>query len=217
MTMPIEPPAAKPPAAEPPRAERADAARNRARVLASAEALFRGRDPRAVTMDEVARAAGVGRATLYRRYPDVASIADALLGEHERDLQERMMRGDPPLGPGAPPGDRLAAFYATMVEHLEEYLHLVLAIDAGAARLTVGSYRFWRAHVRSLVVAAEATDDPDALADALLAPLAAELYRHQRAELELSPERIAAALGLLAHRTLDRRGQPTASEPTEPE
>ena len=92
----------------PPR-ERADAARNRVRVLAAAERLFAegGRD---VTMEQVAAAAGVGKGTLYRRYPDVASIAQALLDEHERTLQERLLHGPPPLGPGAPPADRLAAF-----------------------------------------------------------------------------------------------------------
>ena len=83
-----------------PRRERSDAARNRASVLAAADALFRARDPRTVTMEDVCRAAGVGRATLYRRFPDVRSIAVALLDRHERDLQERLLRGAPPLGPG---------------------------------------------------------------------------------------------------------------------
>jgi len=198
---------------EPPRAERADAARNRARVLAAAARLFRDGDPRAVTMDDVARAAGVGRATLYRRYPDVASIAEALLGEYERQLQERCLRGDPPLGPGpaagpAPsPSDRLAAFYAAMVELLEAHLPLVLGADAGATRLAIGSYRFWRAHVRALVVAAGGVDDPDALVDPLLAPLAAEVYQYQRERLGLSQERITAGLALLAHRTLGLSGE----------
>ena len=89
-----------------PRRERADAARNRERVLAAAEGLFRCCDPLSVTMEDVARAAGVGRATLYRRYPDVRSIAVALLDQHEYALQERLIRGDPPLGPGAAPGPR---------------------------------------------------------------------------------------------------------------
>jgi AcrR family transcriptional regulator len=193
---------------EPPRAERADAARNRARVLAAAATLFRAGDPRAVTMDDVAKAAGVGRATLYRRYPDIRSIAEALLDEHERQLQERLLRGDPPLGPGPgaasspSPAERLAAFYTAMLELLEAHLPLVLGVDAGAARLSIGSYRFWRAHVRSLVVAAGGTDDPDALVDPLLAPLAAEVYQYQREQLGLSPERISAGLTLFAHRVL---------------
>ncbi|WP_051580744.1 TetR/AcrR family transcriptional regulator [Pseudonocardia acaciae] len=183
-----------------PTTERADAARNRAKVLAAAAGLFRARDPRTVTMDDVARAAGVGRATLYRRYPDVGSIAEALLDEYERALQERLMSGAPPLGPGAPAAERLAAFYAAMVELLEAHLPLVLGADAGAARLSVGSYGFWRAHVRSLV--AGKADDPDALVDLLLAPLAAEVYQYQRERAGLSPERITAALGQLARRTL---------------
>lgn len=193
--------AVEPPRVGAPPAERADAARNRARVLAAAAELFRSReDPRAVTMDDIARAAGVGRATLYRRYPDVGSIAGALLGEDERELQEQLMRGAPPLGPGAPPAERLAAFYAAMVEHLDRHLPLVLAVDAGAARFAVGSYGFWRAHVRSLLVEAR-VPDPDASVDVLLAPLAAEVFRYQRAS-GVTAAQVADALGLLARRVL---------------
>ena len=59
-------------------AERADAARNRARILAAAADVFAARDPRTVTMEHIATAAGVGRGTLYRRYPNTAAIAVAL-------------------------------------------------------------------------------------------------------------------------------------------
>ena len=78
--------------AKPPR-ERADAARNRARVLAAAERLFTERGGREVTMERIAADAGVGKGTLYRRYPDVASIAQALLDEHERALQDGCSAG----------------------------------------------------------------------------------------------------------------------------
>ncbi|WP_232660703.1 TetR/AcrR family transcriptional regulator [Pseudonocardia sp. TRM90224] len=180
-----------------PQSERADAARNRARVLAAADELFRTSDPRAVTMDDVARSAGVGRATLYRRYPDVGSIAAALLDEHERIVQERLMGGAPPLGPGAPPAERLAAFYAAMVELLETHLPLMLGVDAGAGRLRVGAYEFWSAHVRSLLVAG-GVEEPDALVDVALAPLAPEVYQHQRHVRGLSPAEITTALARLA-------------------
>jgi AcrR family transcriptional regulator len=179
--------------------ERADAARNRARVLAAAERLFAGGKPGRVTMEDIAREAGVGRATLYRRYPDPASIAVALLDEHERALQAKLISGPPPLGPGAPPGDRLAAFYRAMIDLLGRHLHLVLGAETGGRRLATGAYGFWRAHVRVLLEAA-AVPDPAATVDIALAPLAPEIYRHQTERLGLPPDQIASALDWLAHR-----------------
>lgn len=195
--------------------ERADAARNRARVLEAAAGLFASRDPRTVTMDDVAKAAGVGRGTLYRRFPDVASIARDLLDEHERALQEDLLRGEPPLGPGAPPAERLAAFYAAMVELLDAHIALVLGAETGRLRFETGAYGFWRAHVRALAaehtaaVAATADAsasgdldvDVDVLADVLLAPLAPELFERLRADGRTTAE-ITATLTTLASQVL---------------
>lgn len=180
---------------------RADAARNRERVLAAAERLFATTGTGQVTMEEIARAAGVGRATLYRRYPSPAAVALALLDEHERRLQERIIRGEPPLGPGAPPAERLAAFYVAMVDLLERHLHLALGAETGSARFRTGAYGFWRLHVRTLL-AGSRLDEIDATVDVLLAPLAPELYQFQRHELGLSQVRITAALDAHARRLL---------------
>ncbi|MFI6582368.1 TetR/AcrR family transcriptional regulator [Embleya sp. NPDC050493] len=193
--------------AGPPR-ERADAARNRARVLAAAEALFAAGDPAEVTMEDIAKAAGIGRGTLYRRYPDRASIARALLDEHERALQHEILRGAPPLGPDEhDPAERLAAFYAAMVDLLERHVHLLLGAETGSARYRTGAYGFWSTHVR--VLAADRLD-PEVLADTLLAPLAPEVYRRQRDQ-GISPDRIKNALAALA------RGVLAGSEPKAPE
>lgn len=180
--------------------ERADAARNRARVLTAAAELFAARDPRIVTMDDVAKAAGVGRATVYRRYPDIWSIAVALLDEHERALQERLLRGEPPLGPGAPPVARLTAFYTAMVDLLDTHADLVLGTETGGARYQTGAYGFWSAHVRALLSDAGMAD-PDAMVDVLLAPVSAEVYLHQRAR-GVSQKDIAEALDRLARGVL---------------
>jgi AcrR family transcriptional regulator len=61
---------------------RADAERNRERILAAAQDLFseRGID---VTMEDVAKRAGVGAATLYRRFP---TRADLLAGAFEEKM-----------------------------------------------------------------------------------------------------------------------------------
>lgn len=188
------------PAVEAPR-ERVDAARNRAKILAAAQELFVNRDPRTVTMEDIARAAGVGRATLYRRYPDPASVALALLDEHERQLQSQLISGAPPLGPGGTPGERLAAFYGAMVELLERHLPLVLGAETGDARLHTGAYQFWRLHVGSLAEQA-GISNPDGLVDILLAPLAPDVYRIQRGERGLAKQDVIDALSLLAHSVL---------------
>lgn len=181
--------------------ERADARRNRLRVLEAAERLLTV-DPEGTTMEAVARAAGVGKATVYRRYPDKSAIAVALLDEHERRLQDRLLGDPPPLGPGAPPAERLAAFYAAYVEFLEAFGHLSRAIETSAQRLQTGAHQAWRLHVASLVRAARIDADPDVLAEQLLAPLAPELYAFERARLGRTPEEISRALGHLAHAAL---------------
>jgi AcrR family transcriptional regulator len=180
--------------------ERADAARNRQRVLSAAARLFAEARGGEITMEEIASAAGVGKGTLYRRYPSVAAIAVALLDEHERELQERLLRGPPPLGPGAPPAERLAAFYRAMVRLLERHGHLALAGETGMRRYETGAYRAWALHVGALLDEAGLARHR-ALVDALLAPLAPDVFAHQRAG-GLSTRRIADDLSLLARRAL---------------
>ncbi|MEV8532009.1 helix-turn-helix domain-containing protein [Streptomyces sp. NPDC051211] len=187
-----------------PRTRRIDAVRNREQILAAADQLFAERDPRTVTMDQIAKAAGVGRATLYRRFPDPRAVAAALLDEHERLLQERLTYGPPPLGPGAPAAERLAAFYTAAVELLERHLPLALGAGTGPARYTGDAYGDWRRHVRALLAEA-GVEDPDAWADIALSPLAPDAYQYQRHGRGLSPERIARALGALTHRLLSSR------------
>jgi AcrR family transcriptional regulator len=181
--------------------ERSDAARNRARVLAAAERLFATEGAANVTMEDIARAAKVGRATLYRRYPDRASIAAALLDQHEQTLQDQLIRGDPPLGPGAPPAERLAAFYDAMVDLLEVHGHLVLGSEVGRSRYATGAYDFWRTHVASLLRAAGQSDRAG-MVDVLLAPLAPDLYGYLREERGLSQRLIRRTLHGLADRML---------------
>ena len=59
---------------------RRDAERNRQRILVAAAQVFTERGF-AATLDDVARQAGVGVGTVYRRFPDKASLAGALFDE----------------------------------------------------------------------------------------------------------------------------------------
>src|SRR5215475_5630926 len=94
----------------PPRAERADAARNRRQLLATAHQMIAQQGADKLTMDALAERAGLGKGTVYRRFRTRAGIFQALLDDDERDLQQHVLTGPPPLGPGAPPLDRLIAY-----------------------------------------------------------------------------------------------------------
>ena len=64
----------------PDRPLRRDAERNRQRILEAAREAF-AEDGLAVTLDEIARRAGVGVGTIYRRFPDKEQLIDALFEE----------------------------------------------------------------------------------------------------------------------------------------
>ncbi len=187
------------PVAGRPRAERADAARNRERVLAAARRLFADRGVHGVTMSEVAREAGVAKGTVFHRFGDRAGLALALLDEHERALQERILRGPPPLGPGAPPRERLRAFLAALAELTVEHRELLLEVERGtpAGRYRTGAYRAWHQHTVLLLEQMGTEGDRALRAHLLLAPLSADLVT-SLAEEGVSPAELTTALDALA-------------------
>jgi AcrR family transcriptional regulator len=190
------------PGAEPPRRERADAARNRQRVLAAARRLFAEHGLRQVSMSDVAREAGVAKGTVFHRFGDRAGLAVALLDEHERELQERVLRGPPPLGPGAPARERLVAFLGALVDLTDEHRELLLEVDHSkpAGRYRTGAYRAWAQHTAVLLAELRPDDDIDLLADIILAPLSADLVEHVRGDRGRSRADLRAAVIAAAER-----------------
>ena len=170
--------------------ERADAARNRAKILEAARALFHEHGVEHVSMDDVARAACVGKGTLYRRFGDRATLAFALLDENERTLQDACIRGEPPLGPGAPAAARLCAFGDAMLDHLEAHYPLLGEAERGA-NFRMGPYAFRRTHLYVLMREANPGCDAEFAAEALLSLLSPVLFRHLR-EQGFDLERIKA-------------------------
>jgi AcrR family transcriptional regulator len=184
------------------RRERADAARNRERLLQAARELFDERGVERVTMEDVARRAGVAKGTVFHRFGDRTGLALALLDEHERAIQDRVLRGEPPLGPGAPALPRLLALIDALIDLLERHGDLLYAAETGKpeARFGTGAYEAWHRHVAVLLAELGVDGDPDVLAHTVLAPLGAELYRHLRGARGLSAEQVREALHTLVGR-----------------
>ncbi|WP_433211633.1 TetR/AcrR family transcriptional regulator [Microtetraspora malaysiensis] len=82
-----------------PRPLRADAARNFEKIVRAARQVYAERGPEA-QLDEIARRAGVGNATLYRHFPDKATLLRAALdqafSEQIAPAIEKAQRDDDP-------------------------------------------------------------------------------------------------------------------------
>src|SRR5690349_17282272 len=114
-------------------------------------------------MDAVARAAGVSKGTVFSRFGSRAGLAMALLDEAERELQEGLLRGPAPLGPGAPPAERLAAFLAAYVDLLAAHHALIRTSEhAGeeGQRFRNSAYGAWHQHVAILLRELGVADPP---------------------------------------------------------
>ncbi|WP_231443842.1 TetR/AcrR family transcriptional regulator [Brevibacterium zhoupengii] len=162
------------PIAAPEQPLRADAQRNRRRILDSATQLLADEGVAGLTMDELARRAQVGKGTLYRNFTDKAGIASALLDERVRDMHARMLQGPSPLGPGAPGSERLAAFAEAYIRHVSSNLDLVLLTEDSSprGRFDRVGYPFWRRHVEILIEEVRA-DDARLRAEAVMSVLSA--------------------------------------------
>lgn len=188
--------------------ERSDATRNRRAIVEAARALFEERGVTRVTMEQVARAAGVGKGTLYRRFPNKGFLCQALLDTPTRAFQEETMRllGKPDVGPL----EKLDLFLDRLVWFMEENLDLLYGGKeplCGADRISRyahPAFDWLRWTILGLLREAGRTGELDDsldleyIAAALLSPLDVDFFYYQRRVQELPVERISAGLRSLA-------------------
>jgi AcrR family transcriptional regulator len=180
--------------------ERADARRNRLRILEAAADLIGERGFDRVTIDDIAERADVAKGTVFHRFGNRAGLAVGLLDERERRLQDRLLTGAAPLGPGTGAEERLVAFFGALIDFTDENADLLIVSDHDepGSRYRTGAYAVWRLHVASLLEEMGAGRRASGLADTLLAPAAADLIRHRRRELKVPRRQIKSELELLA-------------------
>jgi polyketide synthase 12 len=135
-----------------PHAERADAVRNRRHLLATAREMLAEEGADTLTMDALAQRAGLGKGTVFRRFGTRAGIFQALLDDDERAFQEQVLAGPPPLGPGAPPLDRLIAYGRARIGFLTEHREIARAALDGSQPIPAGSQTpLSQTHIRILL------------------------------------------------------------------
>jgi AcrR family transcriptional regulator len=126
------------------RPRRADARRNHDRVLAAAKAVF-GELGVTAPLDEIARRAGVGNATMYRNFPSRRELVIAVYAGEVAALCE--------LGhclPGSlPPADALFTWLRAFITHVTTKRDLPLAIPDDTTGQRSALYRQWHDTMRT--------------------------------------------------------------------
>ena len=192
------------------RQERRDAVANRQRILQTAEKLFADQGVANVNMAEIAQAAGVGKGTLYRRFTNKAELCLALMDSQMIDFQNGMLaRMQQMSAQGLPKLTQLNHFIDALVYFTDAHAPLLCEVQrAGLLQEQEPNGlelpHFWQyMTVNGLLKTAvannelQSTLDIDYLADALLAPLKADIFYFQRAQRGFSLERISAGMRLL--------------------
>jgi AcrR family transcriptional regulator len=117
---------------------RADAARNRARVLDAARTAFAeaGLD---VGVEEIARRAGVGKGTLYRRFPTKEALVRAIFEDILDEIERRVTESEAVVDAGEAFAHYLRG--AAEMQAGNQGFYDVVAQRLGAAALTVEQRR----------------------------------------------------------------------------
>ena len=187
------------------RLERRDAAENRKRVLDAARRLFEESGVEAVSMHQIARAAGIGQGTLYRRYPHKGELCRDLLSENTQRLRQEVEEYLAATGDNTPALARLRSVLSRYVQLMDTKTSLMAAIGDAcwgqrrADKFRSAGYLWLHGTISSLLTEAVANGelqgaDPTFTADALLAALSADVYQFQREERGLTPDEILQAV-----------------------
>jgi AcrR family transcriptional regulator len=142
---------------DPTRPVRADARRNRARLIEVAKAMFREGGAE-TSLEAVARAAGVGIGTLYRHFPTRDALIEAVYLTEMRNLAEAAPRFSATL----PPVEALRAWLRLFVDHIatKQVMAPVLAsMVGGPSEACTNSGARVKAAIGSLVDRAVASGD----------------------------------------------------------
>ncbi|MBG6215868.1 AcrR family transcriptional regulator [Arthrobacter sp. CAN_A6] len=178
--------------------ERRDAARNRKLLLDAAAGIVACRGVENLTMDDVAHQAGVGKGTVFRRFGSRAGLMQALADRTGRDFQEAFMSGPPPLGPGAPAGQRLRAFGAASINRLDVDGRVVRAAGSpGGQDHAHPTQRLVRLHLIVLLRETGVQGDLELAAYQLAAFLDAGLLLHLSEDRGMARSRLIEAWNVL--------------------
>lgn len=184
------------------RGERRDAAERRQRILDAARRLFATHTVQEVQMQEIAREAGVGQGTLYRRFRHKGELCVALITSNIAVLLQSLKALQEESGISVP--ERLRAMMLALTAFTAANADLLSEIDGtarGAASLFRGPFYAQIHTMFTTVIASGQTDgslrdagDAVFLADTVLAMLTIDAFQFQQNQRGLTQQQIVDRL-----------------------
>ncbi|ABW13088.1 transcriptional regulator, TetR family [Parafrankia sp. EAN1pec] len=180
--------------------ERADAARNRAAILAAAADLFDRDGAEQVSMNDIARAAGVGKGTLFRRFGDRTALIEAVLYPRVAAMLTLVEQGPPPLGPGGEPVAALHAYLDSLLDFVWTNRTLIRALEHHGpyAYYANPSSQYWISELARRLTAVRPGENTDYLTHILFTALRADVVDYLVSGRRMDPDRVRAGLHRLA-------------------
>ncbi|WP_164716565.1 TetR/AcrR family transcriptional regulator [Paenibacillus whitsoniae] len=187
------------------RHERKDAMENRQLILQTANQLFQEHGVQSVSMHQIAKTAGVGQATLYRRYAHKGDLCFDILQQYGNHLVERVAtyldnrRQEPPL-------ERLNGILEIWIDAIEEKADLIVAMaskmaldceDGRGNFFLSPMYRMFRDRMSELILecigpkaAQQKHPEPELAAHTLICSISPAGYFHIKNEKNYSKARM---------------------------
>ncbi|MGB1288461.1 MAG: TetR/AcrR family transcriptional regulator [Aggregatilineales bacterium] len=178
---------------------RADAARNHRILLRTAQRLFREQPVTDVTMSAIAKAAGVGKGTLYRHFEDKADLCHALLDETMREFQNETLEKL-----GCTDAEASLRWFLQMVVDFvisnSDLLHEA-SLQSGSQMWEHPAHSWWHQTILALLQRLEVQGDAAYMADNLYMMLDVQTIRYQQRK-GYDVERIKDGLWMLVDKFL---------------
>jgi len=194
------------------RRERKDAQEHRRLILQTAQTLFNEHGVHTVSMHQIAKTAGIGQATLYRKYAHKGDLCIDLIQDYSKELMNRI-DGYLTNNEQLPPEERLSGILSIWIDAIEEKFELIVTMEARincedprGNFFHTPMYLFLRDKMSALLAAmigGKSSVDPELMAHAIICSMAPSGYFHIKQEKSYTKEQIKLAYMKMCQLTVD--------------
>jgi AcrR family transcriptional regulator len=161
----------------------------------------------AISMEDIARAAGVGKGTIFRRFGDRSNLIRPVYADRIAVLRSQIEAGGEPLGPSTPPVERIEAIIDAIAQVKLANAKIMMALESSSNRANENlfsspNYRDVHWLLTSLILQHKNTVRASWTAHVLLGAVRADLLFHLTQVEKMSSRQVRSRLSTFVSDTL---------------